>query len=144
MPVRCSFDFAVVRVVPRVERGEFVNAGVIVYCQEQRYLAARVMVDAARLEALWPGLDVEALREQLEAIPRVCAGEGPVGKMLLRERFAWLVAPRSTVVQVSAVHSGICSAPQERLEDLFRQLVLLPEASGGSLETWPLAGSVGE
>jgi hypothetical protein len=127
MPVRCSFDFAVIRVVPRVERGEFVNAGVILYCQEQRFLAARVHVDEQRLAALWPGLDVVALREHLEAISRVCEGEGPVGKLLLRERFAWLVAPRSTVVQVSPVHSGICSEPGERIEELFRELVLVPE-----------------
>lgn len=127
MPVRCSFDFAVIRVVPRVERGEFVNAGVILYCQEQRFLAARVHVDAGRLGVLWPGMDLEALREQLEAIPRVCAGEGPVGKMLLRERFAWLGAPRSTVVQVSPAHSGICSEPRDRLEELFRDLVLLQD-----------------
>lgn len=129
MPGRCSFNFAVIRVVPRVERGEFLNAGVILYCQEQRFLAARVQVDPLRLEALWPGLDLEALGEQLEAIARVCQGEGPVGKLLLRERFAWLVAPRSTVVQVSPVHSGICSHPGERLDELFAQLVAVTGVS---------------
>jgi hypothetical protein len=124
VPVPSSFDYAVVRVVPRVERGEFINAGVIVFCLERRFLAAKVVVDEARLQALWPGLDVDLVRRHLEAIPRIAAGEdgaGPIARLSLRERFHWLVSPRSTMIQVSPVHTGLCEeAPEEALEALFR------------------------
>lgn len=120
-----SFDYAVFRVVPRVEREEFVNAGVIVYCAEQRFLAARVHVDESRLKALWPDLDIELVRQHLEALTRICSGDpsaGPIARLTTGERFHWLVAPRSTMIQVSPVHSGICEIPSEALERLFQQL----------------------
>jgi len=127
VPALASFEYAVLRVVPRVEREEFVNAGVIVFCLAQRYLKARVHVDEERLRALWPALDVAMVRRHLEAFPHICEGAadaGPIAKLPLRERFHWLVSPRSTVIQVSAVHSGLCESPERALDDLFRQFVL--------------------
>ena len=124
MPEPSSFDYAVVRVVPRVERGEFINAGVIVFCLEQRYLAARVEVNEARLRALWPEVDVELVRKHLEAIPKICAGDaaaGPIARLSQRERFHWLVSPRSTMIQVSPAHSGLCGEPGKTLEVLAQR-----------------------
>lgn len=129
MPARSSFDYAILRVVPRVEREELVNAGVILFCLERDFLQARVELDEARLRALWPGTDVELVRQHLEAIPRICAGSpdaGPIARLSLRERFHWLVAPRSTVIQVSPVHSGLCESPERALDELFRRMVLIP------------------
>jgi Protein of unknown function (DUF3037) len=124
-----SFDYAIIRVVPRVERGEQVNAGVILFCLERDFLAARVEVDEARLRALWPGIDLDLVRQHLEAIPRICAGTpdaGPIGRLSLRERFHWLVAPRSTIIQVSPVHAGLCDHPEKALDELFTQAVRVP------------------
>jgi len=126
MPARVSFEYAVLRVVPRVEREEFVNAGVVLFCLERDYLAARVHVDEQRLRALWPETDIAAIRRHLEAYSRVSAGDadaGPISRLSRRQRFRWLVAPRSTVIQVSAVHAGLCESPEIALEDLFRELV---------------------
>jgi hypothetical protein len=124
--VPSSFDYAVVRVVPRVERGEFINAGVIVFCLEQRFLAARVQVDEARLKALWPEVDVELVRKHLEAIPKIAAGDasaGPIARLSQRERFHWLVSPRSTMIQVSPAHSGLCGEPGATLEELSQRFL---------------------
>jgi hypothetical protein len=129
MPARSSFDYAVIRVVPRVERGELVNAGVILFCLERDFLQARVEVNEPRLRALWPEIDVELVRQHLEAIPKICAGapdSGPIGRLSLRERFHWLVAPRSTIIQISPVHVGLCDQPERALDELFRQAVRLP------------------
>ena len=126
MPAPCAFDYAVVRVVPRVERGEFLNAGVIVWCLEQGYLAARVGLDVVRLRAIDPRADVEAISAHLAAVPRICAGDpgaGPVAQLPPKERFHWLVAPRSTVIQTSPVHAGRAEAPDVALARLFRTLV---------------------
>lgn len=123
-----SFDYAVIRVVPRVERGEMINAGVILFCLQKDFLAARIEVDESRLRALWPGIDVDLIRQHLEAIPRICAGDpdaGPIARLSLRERFHWLVSPRSTMIQVSPVHSGLCEHPETALDDLFRKMVRL-------------------
>lgn len=128
MPAQSSFDFATIRVVPRVEREEFVNAGVIVFCLEQKFLKALVHVDEARLGALWPELDINMVRQHLEAFPKICAGgpdAGPIAGLPIRQRFHWLVAPRSTIIQISPVHSGLCELPQTALSELFRQLVLM-------------------
>ena len=122
-----SFDYAVVRVVPRVEREEFVNAGVIVFCLERQFLEARVSIEELRLRALWPRLDIDLVRQHLEAIPKICAGDlsaGPIARLTQRERFHWLVAPRSTIIQVSPVHSGLCEEPAREMEQLFRSSVL--------------------
>jgi hypothetical protein len=126
VPAPCAFDYAVVRVVPRVERGEFLNAGVIVWCLAQDYLAARVALDVARLRALDPHADVDAISAHLASVPRVCAGDpsgGPIAQLPQKERFHWLVAPRSTVIQTSPVHAGRAEVPEEALARLFRTLV---------------------
>jgi hypothetical protein len=129
MPAQSSFDYAVIRVVPRVERGEMVNAGVILFCLERDFLEARVEVNEPRLRALWPEIDLELVRQHLEAIPKICAGSpeaGPIARLSLRERFHWLVAPRSTMIQVSPVHAGLCDTPERALDELFCQTVRLP------------------
>jgi hypothetical protein len=123
-----SYDYAVIRVVPSVERGECLNAGVILYCPTRRFLGAAVQIDQERLRALAPQLDFPALQQQLEHLVRICHGEensGPVGKLSRSERFHWLVAPRSTIIQTSPVHSGICSDPEAALQGLLKKLVLL-------------------
>jgi Protein of unknown function (DUF3037) len=120
-----SFDYAVIRIVPRVEREEFVNAGVIVFCLERNFLAALVHINTERLKALWPEVDVELVRQHLQAFPKISAGDpsaGPIAKLSLRERFHWLVSPRSTMIQVSAVHSGICGDPEQALDRLLERL----------------------
>ncbi|HWE51232.1 MAG TPA: DUF3037 domain-containing protein [Bryobacteraceae bacterium] len=126
MPARDSYDYAVVRVVPRVDREEFINAGVILFCKARRYLSACVQVDDERLRALAADVDLELVRRHLEAIPRICAGEadaGPLARLSQSERFHWLVSPHSTMIQSSPVHGGICEDPEGRLDALFRQLV---------------------
>ena len=127
MTTPASFDYAVIRVVPRVERQEFINAAVIVFCLERRYLAARVHFDAARLTALWPNADVDVIREHLEAIPRICAADpaaGPIARLSQRERFHWLVSPRSTVIQPSPVHTGVWTETTDLLDQLTKQFLL--------------------
>ncbi|HEX7180215.1 MAG TPA: DUF3037 domain-containing protein [Thermoanaerobaculia bacterium] len=129
MPALSSFDYATIRVVPRVERGELLNAGVLLFCLERDFLAARVEVNEPRLRALWPETDVGLVHQHLAAIPRICAGSpdgGPIARLSLRERFHWLVAPRSTIIQVSPVHAGLCESPERALDELFRQMVLVP------------------
>lgn len=129
MPALSSFDYAILRVVPRVEREECINAGVLLFCLERDFLQARVEVNEARIRALWPATDVELVRAHLEAIPRICAGTpdgGPIARLSLRERFHWLVAPRSTIIQVSPVHAGLCESPERALDELFRQMVVVP------------------
>ncbi|HVG62462.1 MAG TPA: DUF3037 domain-containing protein [Hyalangium sp.] len=132
MPAHSSFDYAIVRVVPRVERGECINAGVILFCLTQRFLAAKVELDERRLLALAPDVDLELVRGHLEAIPRICAGgkaAGPIGQLPQKERWHWLVAPRSTIIQTSPVHSGLCENPAQALERLMDQMVRLPSQS---------------
>lgn len=122
-----SFDYAVLRVVPRVERQEFINAAVVVYCPEKRYLAARVHFDPGRLQALWPDTDIDLVRQHLDAVPRICEGDeaaGPVARLSQRERFHWLVSPRSTIIQPSPVHTGVCDQTEGVLERLTRQFLL--------------------
>jgi DUF3037 family protein len=121
-----AFSYAVYRVVPRVERGEAVNAGVVVFCRPLQYLAARTTVDEARLRALWADVDVDLVRSHLRAIERIAAGDedaGPIAQLDVTERFHWLVAPSSTIIQPSAVHTGLCGDPDEQLEKLFTSLV---------------------
>ena len=121
-----SFDYAVIRVVPLTEREEFFNVGVILYCPQQRFLAARIHVDTQKLEVLAPRLQVEEVQHRLEAIKKICAGDetaGPVGRLSQSARFHWLVAPRSTLIQVSPVHSGLCDEPHAALDRLFREQV---------------------
>lgn len=123
---RHPFQYAVLRVVPLVERGECLNAGVIVHCRPLGFLAATVSLDATLLLALAPALDLELVRTHLEALPRIAAGEpaaGPIALLDQAHRFHWLVAPSSTVVQPSGVHTGLCVNPQETLDALIDRLV---------------------
>jgi hypothetical protein len=123
------FEYALLRVVPRVERGEFVNAGVVLYCQEKRFLEAAIDLDPERLRALDPRLDPETVRAHLEAARRVCAGgpgAGPIGLLPPVQRFGWLVAPRSTVVQPGPVHTGLAEDPQKALDHLLETMVRAP------------------
>jgi hypothetical protein len=126
MPAPSSFDYAVIRVVPRVERGEFINAGIILFCRQRRFLRARVALDRARLAALAPTCDPDEVQRHLDVITLVAAGgptAGPIGRLSQAERFHWLVAPRSTIIQPSPVHSGLSHDPAATLDQLFDELV---------------------
>ena len=128
------FAYALIRVVPRVERGECVNVGVVLFCRSRRFLEARLELDLGRPLALAPDLDHAAVRRQLDLIALVCRGDpaaGAIGRLPQAERFGWLVAPASTVVQPSAVHAGLCADPEEELDRLFATMVRVPEAAGG-------------
>ena len=119
-----TYDYAVLRVLPRVERGEFLNGGVILFCRTKRFLAARTELDRARLAALAPiGFDIDGAAEALETIPAICAGEGPIGALPQAERFHWIVAPHSTIIQASPVHCGRCTDPAAALEHLLDRMV---------------------
>ena len=127
MPDLRTYDYAIVRVVPRVERGEFVNAGIILACDAARYLKARIELDEHALLALDPTAELEAIRQALAAIPVVCDGgasAGPIGRLDTRERFHWLVAPKSTIVQTSPVHTGRCTDLDAALEHLLQRMVM--------------------
>jgi hypothetical protein len=124
---KTGFAYALLRVVPRVERGESLNAGVVLYARRASFLAARVQLDVARLEALAPGTDPAPIERHLAARVRIAAGDesaGPVARLPQSERFAWLVAPSSTVIQPSPVHTGLCDEPGTALDRLFEEMVL--------------------
>jgi len=121
-----QFAYAILRVVPRVERGEQLNAGVVLFCRRRRFLAARVDLDERRLAALAPDLDPRTVRAHLDARARIAAGDpagGAVAALEPSERFGWLVAPSSTIIQPSPVHTGLCDDPQTMLDRLFDELV---------------------
>lgn len=121
-----SYDYAIVRVVPKVEREEFVNVGVIVSCQARDFLEARIELDEPRLTALDETVDLESVRAHLASIPAICAGgeqAGPIGLLTPRQRFDWLIAPRSTMIQTSAAHTGTCEDPAAALEHLLATMV---------------------
>ena len=121
-----TYDYAIIRVVPRVERGEQVNVGVILSCADVEFLDARIEVDEPRLLTLDPALDLDAMRENLAIIPRVCRGgaeAGPIGALPQRGRFRWLVSPRSTIIQMSPVHTGRTSDPARALDHLLQTMV---------------------
>lgn len=124
--MRQPFEYAAIRVVPRVERGELINVGVVLYCQSRDFLGARTALDPDRLRALDPGVDLDAVAAVLQAWETTCAGgagSGPAGEMRLGERFRWLTAPRSTVVQPGPVHSGLTEDPAAELDRLLELLV---------------------
>ena len=126
MPGEHTYDYAIIRVVPRVERGELINVGVILSCPAVDFLEARIDLDAARLRALDPALDVEATRANLDMIPRVCRGgpeAGELGALPQRSRFHWLVSPRSTIIQMSPVHTGRTDDPEKALQRLMDTMV---------------------
>ncbi|WP_440071036.1 DUF3037 domain-containing protein [Streptosporangium sp. OZ121] len=121
------YEYAVIRVIPRVERGELINAGVLLYCQSRGYLCARVELDEARLRALDTGVDLDGVRHALGAYQRSCGGDsGPLTKEPLGSRFRWLTAPRSTIVQTGPVHAGLTADPEAELEHLVTRLVRSP------------------
>lgn len=137
MSERHSFDYAVVRLVPHTEREEFINVGVILSSQSAHFLKAAFEMDAERLRALAPELDIEEIQAHLEAIRLICEGgerAGPIGRLPRRARFDWLVAPRSTIIQTSAVHAGLCSDPQKALEHLLRKMVSVPREAQARLD----------
>ena len=126
MPDKFRYDYAVIRVVPKVDRGEFINAGVIVSCPELSFLEARIKLNEARLLALDPNVDLDLVRKHLASIPTICRGgdgAGSIGQLPQRQRFHWLVAPRSTVIQTSPVHTGRCGDPAAALEHLVATMV---------------------
>jgi hypothetical protein len=121
------FEYAVIRAVPRVEREEFINIGVILYCAKQKFLQSRYLINEARLLALCPGLDLLELKEHLCSFERICIADkaaGPIGQLDMASRFRWLTATRSTIVQSSKVHPGFCIDAEETLDRLFEQLVV--------------------
>lgn len=123
------FDWAVIRAVPRPERGECVNVGVVLLCREADFLGLRVRLDRDRVAALAPDLDLDRLAEQLDDWARVCAGGpsgGPIGMLPAADRFHWLTAPRSTVVQPGPVHNGVCDDPAAELEGIAREMLGAP------------------
>jgi hypothetical protein len=126
VPDKFRYDYAVVRVVPKVDREEFINAGVILSCPDLSFLEARIKLDEARLLALDPNVDLDLVRNHLATIPKICRGgdeAGSIGQLPQRQRFHWLVAPRSTIIQTSPVHTGRCGDPQEALEHLVTKMV---------------------
>lgn len=126
MHTTASFDYAILRVVPRVERQEFINAGVVAFCLEKRFLGALIHLNEDRLRSLWPDADVEMAREHLEAVRRICDGDpaaGPIAKLSQRERFHWIISPRSTIIQPSPVHTGVCEKTDGLLERLAKQFL---------------------
>ncbi len=123
------YDYAVIRVVPKVEREEFINAGILVSCEEKEFLEARIELDERRLKAIAPQFDIETAKVHLSAIPIICAGgaaAGSIGELSQRKRFNWLTSPKSTIIQMSPVHSGYCKDPAEALEHLFQTMVKNP------------------
>ena len=135
MHAHSSYDYAIVRVVPRVEREEFVNVGVILSCPAHNFLAARIEMDEQRVLSIDAGADLESIRSNLASIPLIAAGgagAGPIGQLSQRERFHWLVAPRSTIIQTSAVHTGRCKAPGDTMEQLLVSMVRRMTAGKGA------------
>ena len=126
MPDKDLFEYAVIRVMPRVEREEFLNVGVILYCPSQDFLQTAFEINEGRLRAFASDLKIPEIEEHLRAFEQICAGgekAGPIGRLPLGERFRWLTAPRSTVVQTSPVHTGLCSDARETLASLLRKLI---------------------
>jgi Protein of unknown function (DUF3037) len=127
---RSLFEYVVIRIVPRVDRQEFINAGVILICRRHRFLAARIGMDCQRLQTLFPGIEDTVLQEienQLQAIASIAIGDahtGPIAKLDMGERWHWLSAPSSTIIQPSPIHTGFCADPAEALDDLYRDFVL--------------------
>jgi hypothetical protein len=126
VPDKFRYDYAVVRVVPKVDREEFINAGVIVSCPELSFLEARIKLDESRLLALDPNNDLDLVKKHLDSIPKICRGgedAGSIGQLPQRQRFYWLVAPRSTIIQTSPVLTGRCGDPAAALERLVVTMV---------------------
>lgn len=127
MPTQQLFEYAVIRVVPRVEREEFINVGIIMFCAKQKFLKAVISLNEEKILAMAPTLEIPFVIDNLSAITRICEGgkdAGPIGQLDHASRFRWLTATRSTVVQASKVHPGFCKDAEETLQKLIKQLVL--------------------
>lgn len=122
MPGLHSYDYAFIRVVPHIDRGEFINVGVILFCRTLRFLDARIVLNEKKLLALSSALKIVQVQEHLALIPMICAGDGPIGELGQAESFHWLVSPYNTVIQTSPVHSGLCSDPEQALTHLMKYL----------------------
>lgn len=126
MSARQLYEYAIIRIVPRVERGERINAGVILYCASQKYLGMRYEINEHKIKALNMEADIEEIKNALEGFEKVCCGKddsGPIGSLNAAERFRWLTAKRSTLIQVSEVHPGFTIDPEKKLNELFIKLV---------------------
>ncbi len=127
MPAISSYDYAIIRLVPCVERGEAINVGVILFCRTRRFLGVSVHLDETRLRSFAPDLDIANVQRHLDHLVKVCYGKegsGPIGQLSQSERFHWLVSPRSTIIQPSPVHVGLCNDPETMLQHLLKTLVL--------------------
>ncbi|KGE13644.1 DUF3037 domain-containing protein [Sphingobacterium deserti] len=127
MSERTVYEYAVVRVVPRVEREEFINVGVALYCKKQRYAAVKMFVDASKCKSLFADVDLALIGKHLDSFERICAGDKTAGKLAeldQAERFRWLTAKRSTLIQCSALHPGLCISAEETHQALFEKLIL--------------------
>ena len=130
---RKPFEYAILRVIPRIERGESINAGIVLHSRPHRFLAARVGLDEARLAALAPGCDPAEVRTHLALLERIADGDpdaGPIAALSAPERFHWLVAPASTIIQASPVHTGLTADPTATLDHLFATLVAIGPNDG--------------
>ena len=139
-PGHYTYDYVIIRVVPRVERGEQINVGVILSCVDDDFLEARIELDEPRLRAIDGTLDLDALRDSLAIIPAVCRGgadAGPIGALPPRGRFRWLASPRSTVIQMSPVHTGRTRDPQAALERLMETMVRRPKNDASARDVDP-------
>lgn len=126
MPENRLYEYAVIRIVPRVERAEFINAGIILYCHELKFLGMKYLVDSKKILTLNPKADLQKITDLLEAFHKVCyglEGSGNIGKLTPAERFRWLSARRSTIIQVSEVHPGFLEIPDQEIEKLFNEFV---------------------
>ena len=138
MPALSSYDYALIRVVPHVERGECLNIGAILYCRTRRFLRAAMALDADRLATLSPDLDLDDVQRHLDAILRLAAGDpagGPIARLSQAERFHWLVSPSSTIIQPSPVHSGLCADPASALDRILDELVRPPRHGSAALDS---------
>ena len=127
MQDRTLFEYAVIRVMPRVEREEFLNIGIVLFCTKQKFLKMKYVLDVERLKIFSNKIDIEELKEHLHSFERICSADpqgGPIAKLDMPSRFRWLTATRSTVLQTSKVHPGLCVDAEETVNKLFRQLVL--------------------
>jgi len=128
MHAPASYDYAIVRVVPRVERGEFLNVGVILFCRSRRFLSTRIALDVSRLTMFAPYLDIAEVQHYLDMLVLVSIGgkdAGPIGQLSQSERFHWLVSPRSTIIQTSPAHSGLCADPEAVMQELMEEMVYI-------------------
>lgn len=129
MLAKYTYSYAILRVVPRVDRGEFINAGIILWCPKRNVLEAEILLDEDRLRAIDPSIDIEEIRNHLSIIPAICRGTdagGAIAKMPLSQRFGWLTATRSTAIQTSPIHMGQCEDPALIMKQLIKRLVLVP------------------